>query len=521
MGAGASIQAEMAKPLDASDIADRDAAVAEVARLRLVLSSSVGPKQSMLQVQADTSKTCVARVQEALDRINALDGEIKACAEVLAEQAIAKAAAADAKLADGGARRALEGVPIIVKVNIDVAGTLSTASMPGFADWRPETTAPVVQKLIEAGAIVVAKTNMPEAAFGPYGFSSLHGTTLNPRNKRYSTTGSSAGTAAGIAAGMVQVGLGSDTMGSLRMPADCCAIVGLRPSRGRYPGSGIVPCNASHDTAGPMAASVADIAVLDAVITGEAPPQDYKPADLTGLCVGVDSALYAAAVPGHKNAIDLAKEVLVAAGATTKDVEFWEGVTGFQHEKQIDYRMKGLEDYIASHPNCNRTAGEVIEKSFWKGTIHAFFNLLGPFGKYSGSDLIKVNDIPESEREAAEAKFAEELKEYEAKYSKFLADNGLDFMITPTIHGPPPKQRTTEEFQDFKNIRSDFGVVVGPSSGIAALNELSIPSLAMPTKAVHEGIEGPALTAGFLLYGKPWEDKKLIEVGMALESRLN
>eukprot|EP00945_MAST-04E_sp_MAST-4E-sp1_P007393 g7393.t1 len=491
MGAGASIQAEMAKPLDASDIADRDAAVAEVARLRLVLSSSVGPKQSMLQVQADTSKTCVARVQEALDRINALDGEIKACAEVLAEQAIAQAAAADAKLADGGARRALEGVPIIVKVNIDVAGTLSTASMPGFADWRPETTAPVVQKLIEAGAIVVAKTNMPEAAFGPYGFSSLHGTTLNPRNKRYSTTGSSAGTAAGIAAGMVQVGLGSDTMGSLRMPADCCAIVGLRPSRGRYPGSGIPP------------------------------PQDYKPADLTGLCVGVDSALYAAAVPGHKNAIDLAKEVLVAAGATTKDVEFWEGVTGFQHEKQIDYRMKGLEDYIASHPNCNRTAGEVIEKSFWKGTIHAFFNLLGPFGKYSGSDLIKVNDIPESEREAAEAKFAEELKEYEAKYSKFLADNGLDFMITPTIHGPPPKQRTTEEFQDFKNIRSDFGVVVGPSSGIAALNELSIPSLAMPTKAVHEGIEGPALTAGFLLYGKPWEDKKLIEVGMALESRLN
>ena len=73
-------------------------------------------------------------------------------------------------------------MPIIVKINIDIAGTLSTGSMPGFADWRPSTTAPVVTQLLEAGAIVVAKTNMPEAAFGPFSFSPLHGLTLNPKN---------------------------------------------------------------------------------------------------------------------------------------------------------------------------------------------------------------------------------------------------------------------------------------------------------------------------------------------------
>ena len=103
----------------------------------------------------EAPKTCVAQVREALDRIEALNGDINACVEVLSERSLEQARVADQQLEDGRTRRPLEGVPIVVKVNIDVAGSLSTASMPGFADWRPETTAPVVTKLIEAGAIVV------------------------------------------------------------------------------------------------------------------------------------------------------------------------------------------------------------------------------------------------------------------------------------------------------------------------------------------------------------------------------
>ena len=117
--------------------------------------------------------------------------------------ALELAAAADAKLLEGAPRRPLEGVPIIVKANVDVAGTLSTASLPALADWRPSKTAPIAQRLIDAGAIVVAKTNMPEAALGIWGFSPVHGITKNPINENYTTGGSSAGTAAGIAAGYV------------------------------------------------------------------------------------------------------------------------------------------------------------------------------------------------------------------------------------------------------------------------------------------------------------------------------
>ena len=541
MGAGASVQIdettsnilkeETMKPLDASDVATPrgESAKAEVIRLRALIAENAKKtgapaaqqsKQPLIEIQGDTTKTCLARVEEALKLINA-QGEINACAEILNDKAIQQAKDADARIANGEARRPLEGVPIIVKINIDIAGTLSTGSMPGFADWRPSTTAPVVTKLLEAGAIVVAKTNMPEAAFGPFSFSPLHGLTLNPKNTKYTTAGSSSGTAAGIAAGMVQIGLGSDTGGSLRMPAECCGIVGLCPSRGRYPRTGVVPCNSSHDTPGPMASSVANLAVMDAVIIGEAKPEEYKAMDLKGKCIGIDSSMYAAAVPGHKKAIDLAKKAFEELGATTKEVEFYKAVKGFKHEKAIDYRLSGLEDYIASHPDINRTADEVVEKSFWP-QIKAFFHLLGPFGKYLDSNLIKKNDIPENEIEAAETKFKAELKEYEGKHTKFLSDNGLDFVITPVIHGPPPKQHDVEEFKDFSKIASDFGIVLGPSSGIAALNELSIPSLAMPTKALHEeNIEGAPLPAGILLWGKPFEDKNLIEAGMALEVALS
>ena len=94
-------------------------------------------------------------------------------------------------------------------------------------------------------------------------------------------------------------------------------------------------------------------------------------------------------------------------------------------------------------------------------------------------------------------------------------------MITPVFHGAPPKQRTADEFSDFKNVRSDFGIVFGASSGISALNELSIPSMTLPTKAIHDNIDGNGdLPCGILVYGLPKEDKKLIEICLSLEMAL-
>ena len=166
--------------------------------------------QPMKDVQADSSKTCVQRVQEGLDAIAQREIDLNACMEILKERALKQAADQDAKIAGGAARRPLEGVPLLIKGNVDVAGTLTTNAMEGLAGWKPETTAPVVQKLIDAGAIPIAKTTLPEAAFGMWGWSKLHGLTRNPFNPKYTCGGSSMGTAVGLAAGYAPIGIGSD-----------------------------------------------------------------------------------------------------------------------------------------------------------------------------------------------------------------------------------------------------------------------------------------------------------------------
>jgi len=122
--------------------------------------------------------------------------------------------------------------------------------------------------LKEAGAIVIAKTNMPEMAQTIGGWSKLNGYCRNPHNLNYQPGGSSSGTATGIAAGVASCGLGSDTGGSVRVPAEACGIVGFRPSLGRYSGEGIVPLWITHDTIGPQGATVSDVALLDSAIMG-------------------------------------------------------------------------------------------------------------------------------------------------------------------------------------------------------------------------------------------------------------
>lgn len=215
-----------------------------------------------------TTTSYVAAIQMSLDKMAAQEPNLNACVEQLAESALALAAAAEDRKGGGSPARPLEGMPLLVKANMDLAGTLTTNATPSMVDFRPTTTASVVAKLLEAGAIPVAKTTLPEAAFGLWAWSKVHGLTKNPHNAGVTAGGSSTGTAVGIAAGYATIGLGSDTEGSMRGPAALAGICGFRPSMGRYSDDGIVPCNIAHDTAGPMATTVRGVATLDAVITG-------------------------------------------------------------------------------------------------------------------------------------------------------------------------------------------------------------------------------------------------------------
>ena len=180
-----------------------------------------------------------------------------------------------ARLADdvpAGRRGLLHGLPMVVKDNIDVVGFPCTAGSPALAGHRPLRDADCVAPLRAAGAVVLGKSNLHEFALGVTSGNAAYGAVRNPHAPGRIAGGSSGGTAAAVAARLAPVGLGTDTGGSIRIPAALCGVVGFRPSTGRWPARGVVPISVpSRDTAAPMARSVADCALLDAVVCGEDP----------------------------------------------------------------------------------------------------------------------------------------------------------------------------------------------------------------------------------------------------------
>jgi Asp-tRNA(Asn)/Glu-tRNA(Gln) amidotransferase A subunit family amidase len=206
------------------------------------------------------------------------------------EHALAAARKADGLAARKSFAGPLHGVPIVVKDNIHVAGLPSSAGTPGLRDFVPPRNAPVAEKLIRAGAIVLGKTNMHELAFGITSNNAAFGPVRNAYDPSRIAGGSSGGTGTAIAARMAPAGLGSDTGGSVRIPAALNGISGLRPSLGRYSQEGITPIAHTRDTAGPMAREVADLVLLDTIITGAR--DKVAPASLRGLRVGVPRAVF-------------------------------------------------------------------------------------------------------------------------------------------------------------------------------------------------------------------------------------
>ena len=196
----------------------------------------------------------------ALEEHRALNAALTVCAE----ESRARVRA--------GVTGRLAGVPLLVKDFFDTAGVRTTYGSRIYAERVPERTAPAVRALEAEGAVIVAKTNLDEFAWGVTGQNPHWGDTQNPRLPGRLAGGSSAGNAALLAAGAAPLALGTDTGGSVRMPAACCAVVGLKPPVGRIPTEGVFPLCPSFDSVGPMARTVADAALAYSVLTGLAVP---------------------------------------------------------------------------------------------------------------------------------------------------------------------------------------------------------------------------------------------------------
>ena len=210
-------------------------------------------------------------VEASLDAIARHNPTTNAFILVDAEGARAAARAADDERRRGIDRGPMHGTPISIKDLIDIAGQPTTAGSRVRAGQIAEKDAPVVQRLREAGAVLIGKTNLHEFALGTTSEESAFGAVHNPRDLSRSAGGSSGGSAAAVATGMGVASIGSDTGGSIRIPAAACGVVGLKPSVGEVPTAGVVPLSKTFDHVGPITRSVADAAALWAILSGRRP----------------------------------------------------------------------------------------------------------------------------------------------------------------------------------------------------------------------------------------------------------
>jgi aspartyl-tRNA(Asn)/glutamyl-tRNA(Gln) amidotransferase subunit A len=268
-----------------------------------------------------------------LERIESVDERVNSYITVMADHALEQARALEAELARGRNRGPLHGIPIGLKDNIDTAGVLTTAASAVYADRIPAEDAECVRKLRDAGAVFLGKLNMHEFAYGGTSAVTHYEPVHNPWDLDIHPGGSSGGSAAAVAARLCAAALGTDTAASVRYPASCCGVAGLKATHGLASIRGIVPLSEFHDHVGPLARSVEDCALVMTALAGfdaldpvsiRTEREDYHAAigrSVRGMRIGIPrSPFFEQLDPEIDSAVKAAIEVLVGLTGPTRDV---------------------------------------------------------------------------------------------------------------------------------------------------------------------------------------------------------
>jgi len=429
-------------------------------------------------------------VEAALARIERWNPELTAFLTVLSESAKRQARAAERELRRGRAKSALHGIPICLKDNFRTRRVRTTAGSKILANFVPDRDSDVAARLARAGAILLGKTNMHEFAYGITSENPHYGTPRNPWARERITGGSSGGSAAAVTTGMGFASVGTDTGGSIRVPAALCGIVGLKPTCGLVSVDGVVPLAPSFDHAGPIARSVADTCIVLEAIAGDYPRGEKRPdhqklrqARRPRIRVGWPKQYFFERIDEDvRHAMEDAAKVLESelgvrivevslprlAGAIDEASNLVVAEASFYHESQGYYPARAAEygDDVRGH----------LE---WGHKLRAVDYLRGA-----------------AKRREIEEDFA-------------AAFERVDVIVAPTSPIPAPRIGTTEvqaAGERETTVRAELLRMTRPA------NLTGLPAISVPCGFTSEG-----LPVGLQLMGPRWGEEKLLSIALVYE----
>lgn len=389
----------------------------------------------------------------------------------------------------------LYGVSLAVKDNIHVAGIENSAGTPSLKDFIPVNDATVIKALADSGAIIAGKANMHELAFGITSANAYFGTVENPVAKGYLAGGSSGGTASAIAAGLVDAGLGTDTGGSVRIPASLTGICGFRPSIGRYPSDGVTMICPTRDTIGPMAKTTQDLITLDRYITGDTTLPEV---DIETVRVGIShDIMFNDLDPHTAKACDKAVQRLTDAGVTfvacdLKQIHDLTEASGFAI---VFYEsVRSLKSYLKTYKT--RVSFDDLIANLASPDVQ------GVFAAAMGEAEVSDQDYQTA---------LQQRKEAQELYHAMMADNNIACLLSPCT--PLPARPTPDSLETVSVNGTEHPTFNAYIRNTDMATVLGIPAIGFPAR-----VGADQLPVGIDINGIFDEDKQLLAVADCLSA---
>lgn len=457
--------------------------------------------------------TSVELVDWYLERIDHFDKEVRSIVTIN-PRARKDAEELDAFYKETGKMKgALHGIPVLIKDQAETAGIPTSFGSAAFKDYVPEVDATVVKRLREAGAIILAKTNLCDFAAGWFSFSSVAGQTLNAYDPSRDAGGSSAGTASGVALNFGTVGIGEDTGGSARIPASFNNLFGIRPTIGLISRFGFSPLVHFQDTPGPITRTVRDMAKLLDVLVGYDQKDAFTSAAIQARDVGCyEESLHEATLKGKRigilrqafgsnddqdsyrvnQVVESAIEVLKDAG-----VEFVDSVEIPHLEDYLEdtslYTLQSKKDITNFLSSRSGTPLKSLNEVYENKAFHPLNDLF--------HDIVKAPDEPSDAESYYRQRWAQE--EFKQVVLNTMAFHHLDAILYPDVRILPPTYNELNE--------ETWTCLNFPTNTVIA-SQTKLPAISIPGGFTPEGIP-----VGFELISKPFSEAQLLQIAYAYE----